>query len=116
MLSGLIFIGRVPFWTVCWSTSQGVTYVPHEVGPSLPSRPDTPYQENDEDEHHSGGGVFLPFTLGVDQCHKDESDEERGDPVRQNREQSQMVGRERSVAVGDGLTPREVRNTEGCIV
>ena len=56
-----------------------------EVTSSVPSRPDTPYQESDEDEHHNGGGVPLPFTLGVNQRHKDESDEERGDSVQQHK-------------------------------
>jgi len=53
----------------------------HGLGSSLPSGTDTPYQESDEDEHHGGGWVSLPFTLGVDQGHKDESGEERGDPI-----------------------------------
>ena len=51
------------------------------VGSSLPSGTDAPYQKSDEDEHHGGGGVSLPFTLRVDQGHKDESGEERSDPV-----------------------------------
>ena len=64
-----------------WRPSREVTHAFHKVGSPLPSRPDTPYQESDEDEHHSGSGVSLPFTLGVDEHHKDESDEERDGSV-----------------------------------
>lgn len=42
----------------------------------LPSRPDTPYQESNENTHHGSSGVPLPFPLRVDQGHKHEGDEE----------------------------------------
>ena len=79
VLSGLSFIGGEPSWIGCRRASQGVTF--RGVGSSLPSGTDAPYQESDEDEHHGGCGVSLPFALRVNQGHKDESGEERGDPV-----------------------------------
>ena len=49
---------------MCLRASQEVTYACHKLGPPLPSRPDTPYQESDEDGRYDGTGIPLPFTHG----------------------------------------------------